>query len=240
MGNTDPNKTKTGNKYEVKPQYEELSKQIPNKDTPSNDPSLLPLKLPRQLPFKIPRSLNLPKIPNVLAQTNERKLTQRIETHAAADQQTTGPAGNDQQAPSLPLRNKKSAEANQIRVRKKTFQNDTVPTYQNDAVANTSRQQLFTSKQTICWSRKITQNDDALTNSNDIVSKTSAQLSPAGSPAGTHFSQQSLAAGSNCNLLNAVFQPSETTSLHVYDQFPKPAAGHSKYTHLLIQNQQLH
>ncbi|KZV27819.1 hypothetical protein F511_38005 [Dorcoceras hygrometricum] len=28
MGNTDPNKTKAGNKYEVKPQYEELSKQI--------------------------------------------------------------------------------------------------------------------------------------------------------------------------------------------------------------------
>ncbi|KZV30660.1 hypothetical protein F511_43520 [Dorcoceras hygrometricum] len=27
-GNTDPNKTKAGNKYEVKPQYEELSKQI--------------------------------------------------------------------------------------------------------------------------------------------------------------------------------------------------------------------
>ncbi|KZV40122.1 hypothetical protein F511_41007 [Dorcoceras hygrometricum] len=29
MGNTDRNKTKAGNKYEVKPQYEELSKQIP-------------------------------------------------------------------------------------------------------------------------------------------------------------------------------------------------------------------
>ncbi|KZV49730.1 hypothetical protein F511_23348 [Dorcoceras hygrometricum] len=28
MGNADPNKTKAGNKYEVKPQYEELSKQI--------------------------------------------------------------------------------------------------------------------------------------------------------------------------------------------------------------------
>ncbi|KZV20523.1 NAC domain-containing protein 67-like [Dorcoceras hygrometricum] len=28
MGNTDPNKTKAGNKYEVKPQYEELSKQV--------------------------------------------------------------------------------------------------------------------------------------------------------------------------------------------------------------------
>ncbi|KZV19686.1 putative protein S-acyltransferase 7 [Dorcoceras hygrometricum] len=28
MGNTDPYKTKAGNKYEVKPQYEELSKQI--------------------------------------------------------------------------------------------------------------------------------------------------------------------------------------------------------------------
>ncbi|KZV20364.1 scopoletin glucosyltransferase [Dorcoceras hygrometricum] len=28
MGNTDPNKTKVGNKYEVKPHYEELSKQI--------------------------------------------------------------------------------------------------------------------------------------------------------------------------------------------------------------------
>ncbi|KZV38937.1 hypothetical protein F511_17013 [Dorcoceras hygrometricum] len=28
MGNVDPNKTKAGNKYEVKPQYEELSKQI--------------------------------------------------------------------------------------------------------------------------------------------------------------------------------------------------------------------
>ncbi|KZV17248.1 hypothetical protein F511_24040 [Dorcoceras hygrometricum] len=28
MGNTDPNKAKAGNKYEVKPQYEELSKQI--------------------------------------------------------------------------------------------------------------------------------------------------------------------------------------------------------------------
>ncbi|KZV18573.1 ferredoxin--NADP reductase, root isozyme, chloroplastic [Dorcoceras hygrometricum] len=57
--------------------------QILNKDTSSNNSSLLPLKLPRQLPFKIPRSLNLPKIPNILAQTNERKLTQRIETHDA-------------------------------------------------------------------------------------------------------------------------------------------------------------
>ncbi|KZV48846.1 hypothetical protein F511_19303 [Dorcoceras hygrometricum] len=28
MGNADPNKTKAGNKYEVKPQYEELSKKI--------------------------------------------------------------------------------------------------------------------------------------------------------------------------------------------------------------------
>ncbi|KZV19935.1 anthraniloyl-CoA:methanol acyltransferase-like [Dorcoceras hygrometricum] len=28
MGNTDPNNTKAGNKYEVKPQYEELSKQL--------------------------------------------------------------------------------------------------------------------------------------------------------------------------------------------------------------------
>ncbi|KZV17279.1 hypothetical protein F511_27531 [Dorcoceras hygrometricum] len=83
MGNTDPNKTKAGNKYEVKPQYEELSKQILNKDTSRNNSSLLTLKLPRQIPFKIPRSLNLPKIPNILAQTNERKLTQRIETHGA-------------------------------------------------------------------------------------------------------------------------------------------------------------
>ncbi|KZV53493.1 membrane-bound transcription factor site-1 protease-like [Dorcoceras hygrometricum] len=135
---TQTQQDKAGNTYEVKPQYEELSKQINmqhainqcyecmraikeslggrhsnpvvttptialdfsdttqqsashnvapnqilNKDTSRNNSSLLPLKLPRQIPFKIPRSLNLPKIPNILAQTNERKLTQRIETHGA-------------------------------------------------------------------------------------------------------------------------------------------------------------
>ncbi|KZV19345.1 hypothetical protein F511_23119 [Dorcoceras hygrometricum] len=90
---TQTQQDKAGNKYEVKPQYEELSKQlggrhshlvvtaptialdfsdttqqsashnvapnqILNKDTSSNNSSLLPLKLPRKLPFKIPRSLN--------------------------------------------------------------------------------------------------------------------------------------------------------------------------------------
>ncbi|KZV17099.1 hypothetical protein F511_30469 [Dorcoceras hygrometricum] len=54
-----------------------------HKQRPVTNSSLLPLKLPRKLPFKIPRSLNLPKISNILAQTNERNLTQRVETHDA-------------------------------------------------------------------------------------------------------------------------------------------------------------
>ncbi|KZV51501.1 Alkylated DNA repair protein alkB-like protein [Dorcoceras hygrometricum] len=50
-----------------------------------------------------------------------------------------------------------------------------------------------------------------------------------------NFSQQSLAAGSIRNTQNAALQLNETTSLHFFDRFPKPAAGHSKLTHLLIQ-----
>ncbi|KZV18391.1 pyrroline-5-carboxylate reductase [Dorcoceras hygrometricum] len=74
------------------------------------------------------------------------------------------------------------------------------------------------------WSREINQNDDALTNPNDIVKVTSASLPPAGSPVAKHYSQQPLAAGSIRNTQNAAFQLNETTSLHFYDWFPKPAA----------------
>ncbi|KZV20078.1 hypothetical protein F511_10152 [Dorcoceras hygrometricum] len=63
---------------------------------------------------------------------------------------------------------------------------------------------------------------------------TSASLPPAGSPVATHYSQP-LAVGSIRNTQNAAFQLNKTTSLHFYDWFPKPAAGHSKLTHLLIQ-----
>ncbi|KZV25887.1 hypothetical protein F511_31232 [Dorcoceras hygrometricum] len=42
-----------------------------------------------------------------------------------------------------------------------------------------------------------------------------------------NFSRQSLAAGS---FQNAAFQLNETTSLHFYDWFPKPAAGNLGYT----------
>ncbi|KZV06891.1 Mitochondrial [Dorcoceras hygrometricum] len=86
---------------------------------------------------------------------------------------------------------------------------------------------------------KTSQNDTVPTNLNDIVALhqlvTSASLPPAGSPVATHYSQQPLAAGSIRNTQNAAFQLNETTSLHFYDWFPKPAAGHSKFTHLLIQ-----
>ncbi|KZV23851.1 hypothetical protein F511_31196 [Dorcoceras hygrometricum] len=82
---------------------------------------------------------------------------------------------------------------------------------------------------------KTSQNDTVPTNLNDIVKVTSASLPPAGSPVATHYSQQPLAAGSIRNTQNATFQLNETTSLHFYDWFPKPAAGHSKLTHLLIQ-----
>ncbi|KZV16408.1 hypothetical protein F511_18488 [Dorcoceras hygrometricum] len=85
------------------------------------------------------------------------------------------------------------------------------------------------------WSREINQNDDALTNPNDIVKVTSASLPPAGSPVATHYSQQPLATGFIRNTQNAAFQLNETTLLHFYDWFPKPAAGHSRLTHLLIQ-----
>ncbi|KZV41846.1 hypothetical protein F511_29046 [Dorcoceras hygrometricum] len=75
--------------------------------------------------------------------------------------------------------------------RTKTLQNDTVPTYLNDAVATTSRQQLsqakqpradnssLSTKQSICWSRENTQNDDASTNSNDAASQRSCKSTPA-------------------------------------------------------------
>ncbi|KZV55546.1 hypothetical protein F511_35097 [Dorcoceras hygrometricum] len=39
-----------------------------------------------------------------------------------------------------------------------------------------------------------------------------------------HYSQQPLAAGSIRNTQNTAFQLNETTSLHFYDWFPKPAA----------------
>ncbi|KZV51396.1 hypothetical protein F511_17267 [Dorcoceras hygrometricum] len=59
---------------------------------------------------------------------------------------------------------------------------------------------------------------------NDIVKVTSASLPPVGSPVATHYSQQPLAAGSIRNTQNTAFQLNETTSLHFYDWFPKPAA----------------
>ncbi|KZV20079.1 hypothetical protein F511_10153 [Dorcoceras hygrometricum] len=131
-------------------------------------------------------------------------------------------------------------------IHEKTSQNDTVPTNLNDIVALHHLVHLSLAKQpksgtrslqanTNGWSREINQNDDALTNPNDILKVTSASLPPAGSPVATHYSQQPLAARSIRNTQNAAFQLNETTSLHFYDWFPKPAAGHSKLTHLLIQ-----
>ncbi|KZV17136.1 methyladenine glycosylase family protein [Dorcoceras hygrometricum] len=131
-------------------------------------------------------------------------------------------------------------------IHEKTSQNDTVPTNLNEIVALHQLVHQSLAKQPKAgtrslqannngWLREINQNDDALTNPNDIIKVTSASLPPAGSPVTTHFSQQSLAAGSIRNTQNAAFQLNETTSLHFYDWFPKPAAGHSKFTHLLIQ-----
>ncbi|KZV28074.1 hypothetical protein F511_02160 [Dorcoceras hygrometricum] len=68
-----------------------------------------------------------------------------------------------------------------------------------------------------------------LTNPNDIVRVTSASLLPAGSPVATHYSQSP-----RRWFQIAAFQLNETTSLHFFDCFPKPAAGHSKLAHLLI------
>ncbi|KZV36648.1 Mitochondrial [Dorcoceras hygrometricum] len=131
-------------------------------------------------------------------------------------------------------------------IHEKTSQNDTVPTNLNDIVALHQMVHLSLAKQpkagtrslqanTNGWSREINKNDDALTNPNDIVKVTSASLPPAGSPVATHYSQQPLADGSIRNTQNAAFQLNETTSLHFYDWFPKPAVGHSKFMHLLIQ-----
>ncbi|KZV23853.1 mercuric reductase [Dorcoceras hygrometricum] len=72
---------------------------------------------------------------------------------------------------------------------------------------------------------KTSQNDTVPTNLNDIVKVTSASLPPAGSPVATHYSQQPLTAGSIRNTQNATFELNETTSLHFYDWFPKPAAA---------------
>ncbi|KZV28395.1 GTP-binding protein (ISS) [Dorcoceras hygrometricum] len=91
MGNTDQSNPKKGKEYELGGRHSNPVVTTPTialdfSDTTQQSAShnVAPnQKLPRQLPFKIPRSLNLPKIPNILAQTNERKLTQRIETHDA-------------------------------------------------------------------------------------------------------------------------------------------------------------
>ncbi|KZV54264.1 Beta-catenin-like protein [Dorcoceras hygrometricum] len=155
---------------------------------------------------------------------------------------------NSKQSPSkcLLFLSLKPAATTSRNIHEKTSQNDTVPTNLNDIVALHQLVHLSLAKQpkagtrslqanTNGWSREINQNDDALTNPNDIVKVTSASLPPAGSPVATHYSQQPLAAGSIRNTQNAAFQLNETTSLHFYDWFPKPAAGHSKLTHLLIQ-----
>ncbi|KZV30042.1 hypothetical protein F511_41008 [Dorcoceras hygrometricum] len=146
----------------------------------------------------------------------------------------------------LPFLSLKPAATTSRSIHEKTSQNDIVPTNLNDIVALHQLVHLSLAKQpkagtrslqanTNGWSREINQNDDALTKPNDIVKVTSASLKPVGSPVATHYSQQPLAAGSIRNTQNAAFQLNETTSLHFYDWFPKPAAGHSKLTHLLIQ-----
>ncbi|KZV30769.1 hypothetical protein F511_37854 [Dorcoceras hygrometricum] len=154
---------------------------------------------------------------------------------------------NSKQSPSrfLLFISQKPAATTSRSIHEKTSQKDTVPTNLNDIVALHQLVHLSLAKQpkagtrslqenTNGWSREINQNDDALTNPNDIIKVTSASLPPAGSPVATHYSQQPLAAGSIRNTQNAAFQLNETTSLHFYDWFPKPAAGHSKFTHLLI------
>ncbi|KZV36588.1 hypothetical protein F511_42711 [Dorcoceras hygrometricum] len=154
---------------------------------------------------------------------------------------------NSKQSPStcLLFLSLKPAATTSRSIHEKTSQNSTVPTNLNDIVALHQLIHLSFAKQpkagtrslqanTNGWSREINQNDDALTNPNDIVKVTSASLPPAGSPVATHYSQQPLAAGSIRNTQNAAFKLNETTSLHLYDWFPKPAADHSKLTHLLI------
>ncbi|KZV54260.1 Esterase/lipase/thioesterase family protein isoform 1 [Dorcoceras hygrometricum] len=63
---------------------------------------------------------------------------------------------------------------------KETIQNDTVPTYQNDAVAIHQLTTALAPKQSICWSREITQNVDASTNPNDVTSQHYSICAPAG------------------------------------------------------------
>ncbi|KZV49949.1 methyladenine glycosylase family protein [Dorcoceras hygrometricum] len=154
---------------------------------------------------------------------------------------------NSKQSPSrcLLFLSLKPAATTSRSIHEKTSQNNTVPTNLNDIVALHQLVHLSLATQpkagtrslqanTNGWSREINQNDDVLTNPNDIVKVTSASLPPAGSPVATHYSQP-LAAGFIRNTQNAAFQLNETTSLHFYDWFPKPAAGHSKFTHMLIQ-----
>ncbi|KZV23002.1 hypothetical protein F511_16753 [Dorcoceras hygrometricum] len=147
---------------------------------------------------------------------------------------------NSKQSPSrclLFLSLKPAATTSRI-IHEKTSQNDIVALHQPVHLSLAAQPKDGTRSlqaNTNGWSREINQNDDALTNPNDILKVTSASLPPAGSPVATHYSQQPLTAGSIRNTQNTAFQLNETTSLHFYDWFPKPAACHSKLTHLLIQ-----
>ncbi|KZV37116.1 hexokinase-3-like [Dorcoceras hygrometricum] len=190
---TQTQQDKAGNKYEVKPQYEELSKQIPPGSNHAvghfledeicynitHAQTFLKSFEVQQLRVSASSALQLLKwVANERVKQGEFSATKISENEGWS----TKPAGNDQQANSYS--STKSAEANK-NIRVKALQNDTVPTYLNDAVANTSRQQIsrkqnnhllttaLSPKHSICWSRENTQNDDASTNSNDAISYTS-------------------------------------------------------------------
>ncbi|KZV29355.1 hypothetical protein F511_30348 [Dorcoceras hygrometricum] len=266
MGNADPHKTKAGNKYEVKPQYEERTKQINMQHAinqcyecmrAAKEISQLGQcpkrrgKLTQKLKkLKAEAAQHKPAthehaeafgisqlvVSDFQTSINRKSETQGVQRHKNRQKQRLDEMGigiesygehrQDQQVSTSRYHlflSLKTSSSNQISSRKKTLQNDTVPTYQNDIVALHQLVHLSLAKQpkagtrslqanTNGWSREINQNDDTLTNPNDIVKVTSASLPPAGSPVATHYSQQPLAAGSIRNTQNAAFQLHRTTS----------------------------
>ncbi|KZV34085.1 hypothetical protein F511_05767 [Dorcoceras hygrometricum] len=98
MGNTDPNKTKAGNEYEVKPQYEELSKQLGGRH--SNPVVTIPT-IALDLSGVTHQSASPNVAPNQLIfQTKSSKRSVSTNSNDAASQRFRTSAPADQQQPS--------------------------------------------------------------------------------------------------------------------------------------------
>ncbi|KZV49823.1 hypothetical protein F511_43290 [Dorcoceras hygrometricum] len=160
---TQTQQDKAGNKYEVKPQYEELSKQ--------------------------PISRWKSSVRDHRGPSAHHSAVETLESGSHHSDDSVGLFGHDSTVGQSQRGTQSAATTKQQS--HENLQNDTVPTYLNDAVANTSRQQLsckqnnhllvtaLSPKHSICWLREITQNDDASTNSNDVTSQRSCISAPA-------------------------------------------------------------